>query len=87
MRTDRRSMIQHLDHPPSFFFRTEIKLCDLDLEFSVKSATEKNSTYTGKQKNIIEFNEFVQTLIKMVSDKGKAWYDRAANTEGCHEKS
>ena len=62
-------------------FGTEIKLSG-DLEFGVKPATESHATYTGKEESLNELHEFVRTCLKMVSDRIKARYDRAATTEG-----
>ena len=50
--------------------RTEIKL-PCDLEFGVKPATERDATYTRKEKRLNELHEFVRTHIKMVNDKIK----------------
>ena len=64
--------------PAKGFFGTEIKLLD-DLEFGIKPTTEGNDTCTGKEQSLNELHEFVRTRIKMVSDRMKAGYDRAAN--------
>ena len=70
--------------PAKVIFGTEIKLPS-DLEFGVKPATERDATYTGKEDSLNELHEFVSTRIRIVSDRMKARYDCAANTEGFHE--
>ena len=70
--------------PAKVIFGTKIKLPG-DLEFGVKPATESDATYTGKKNSLNELHEFVRTRIKLVSDRMKARYDRAANTEGFQE--
>ena len=42
--------------PTKVFFGTEIKLPG-DLEFGVKPATERDSTYTGKEDSLNELHE------------------------------
>ena len=66
-------------------FGTKIKLSG-DLEFNVNPATAWNATYTGKEDSLNGLHEFVRTRIKMVSDRMKARYDSAANTESFHEE-
>ena len=70
--------------PGKVIFGTEIKLPG-DLEFDVKPSTEDDATYTKKEQGLNELHEFVRTRIKIVSDRLKASYDGAANTEDFQE--
>lgn len=72
--------------PAKILFGTELKL-PADLEFGVKPGLvhEDNGNVLQAQEELHELHEFVRNRIKMTSDKMKARYDRAANTEGFTE--
>lgn len=68
--------------PAKILFGTDLKLPG-DLEFGVQPASTKETTQ--EQENLHELHEFVRSRIKMTSDKMKARYDRAANSDGFNE--
>lgn len=72
--------------PAKIIFGAELKLPG-DLQFGIKPTppNEDADNSTQAQNELNELHNFVRTRIKMTSDKMKARYDMAANTEGFTE--
>ncbi|XP_037813635.1 uncharacterized protein LOC119604837 [Lucilia sericata] len=72
--------------PAKIIFGTELKLPG-DLEFGIKpsSKSKDDENFSQEQDDLNELHEFVRRRIKMTSDKMKARYDRAVNSEGFTE--
>ena len=68
--------------PAKVLFGTDLKL-PADLEFGAASSSENESS--KEKETLNELHEYVRRKIKMTSDKMKARYDRAANSEGFKE--